>query len=77
MKKISLFLIVAAMATTTAQAASPAQSQVEYSADTVMETAEMSVEGHVNYTPTRERREMVMEGGAKTITVMWQILSHS
>ena len=69
MKKISLFLIVAAMATTTAQAATPAQPQVEYSADTVMETAEMSMKGHVNYTPTRERREMVMDGRRVTTRI--------
>lgn len=53
-----------------AQAASPSQPQVEYSADTMMETAEVSMTGHVNYTPTRERREMVTgSGGDKMIMI--------
>ena len=70
MKKISLFLIATLFAiTTTAQAAKPTQPQVEYSADSVMETTEMSMKGHINYTPTRERREMIMDGGDKMITI--------
>jgi len=52
------------------QAASPSPPQVEYSADSVLETAEVSMKGHVNYTPTRERREMVMgSGGDKMIMI--------
>ena len=70
MKKISLFLITTLLAiTTTAQAAKPTLPQVEYSADTVMETAEISMKGHVNYTPTRQRDERVMDGGDKMITI--------
>lgn len=70
MKKIRLILMVAAITMAgTAQAAKPAQPQVEYSADSVMETAEMSMQGHINYTPTRERREMVVEGGDKMIMI--------
>lgn len=53
-----------------AQAAGPSPSRVEHSADTVIETAEVSMKGRIYYTPTRERREMVMgSGGDKMITI--------
>jgi hypothetical protein len=53
-----------------ALAASPAPPQVEYSADSMLETAEVSMKGRVHYTPTRERREMVMgSGGEKMLTI--------
>jgi len=64
-----LFMVAAITMTGMAQAAKPTSPQVEYSADTAMETAEVSMKGHVNYTPTRERREMVMDGGDKTIMI--------
>lgn len=70
MKKSRILLMVAAMTMAgVAQAAKPTQPQVEYSADTAMETAEVSMKGHVNYAPTRERREMVMDGGDKMIMI--------
>lgn len=74
MKKTRMFLITAAMTLAgAAQAASPTPPQAEYSADTVIETAEMSMKGRVHYTPTRERREMVMgSGGDKMISIMRQ-----
>lgn len=54
-----------------AQAATPPKPQVEYSADSVLETADAKMQGHVNYTPTRERREMVMgRGGEKIFMIM-------
>lgn len=72
MKKTRMLLMAAAamaMAGAT-QAAGPAPPQVEYSADSVMETAEISMKGRVHYTPTRERREMVMgSGGEKMLTI--------
>lgn len=73
MKKTRMFLMAAVMTLAgAAQAASPAP-QVEYSADTMIETAEMSMKGRVHYTPTRERREMVIgSGGDKMITIMRQ-----
>lgn len=66
-----MFLMTAAITMAAAtQAASPSQPQVEYSADTMMETTEVSMKGHVNYTPTRERREMVTgSGGDKMIMI--------
>jgi hypothetical protein len=66
-----LFLAATALSIATAvHAASPSQPKVEYSADTMMETAEVSMKGHVNYTPTRERREMVTgSGGDKMIMI--------
>lgn len=70
MKKTSLLLMAATMAMAgAATAAKPDQPQVEYSADSVMETAEISMKGRVHYTPTRERREMVMGGGDKMTTI--------
>ncbi len=71
MKKSRMWLIVAAMTMTgAAQAASPSPPQVEYSADSVLETAEISMKGRVHYTPTRERREMVMgSGGEKMLAI--------
>jgi len=64
---------VAMMIAGAVQAASSSPPQVEYSADSVLETAEVSMKGHVNYTPTRERREMSMgSGGDKMITIMRQ-----
>ena len=71
MKITRMLLMSAAMVIAGAvQAASPSPPQVEYSADSVLETAEVSMKGHVNYTPTRERREMVMSsGGDKMITI--------
>jgi hypothetical protein len=70
MKKVRMYLMVAAiMMAGAAQAAKPTQPQVEYSADTTMETAEVSMKGHVNYAPTRERRDMVTDGGDKMIMI--------
>ena len=71
MNKTSLLLMAAAMTMTgAATAAKPAQPQVEYSADSAMETAEFSMKGRVYFTPTRERREMVMgSGGDKMLTI--------
>jgi hypothetical protein len=70
MKKTRMLLMAATMTVAGAtQAASPSQPQVEYSADSVMETAEVSMKGRVHYTPTRERREMVMAGGDKMTTI--------
>jgi hypothetical protein len=71
MKKTRMLLMAAAMTMTgAAQAASPAPPQAEYSADSVLETAEISMKGRVHYTPTRERREMVMgSGGDKMLTI--------
>ena len=71
MKKTRMFLMAAAITMTgAAQAASPSQPQVEYSADSVIETAEVSMKGRVYYTPTRERREMEVGGGDKMMMIM-------
>jgi len=67
MKKTRMLLMAATMAMAgAAQAASPSPPQVEYSADSVIETAEVSMKGRVHYTPTHERREMVMGRGGDT-----------
>ncbi|OFZ97304.1 MAG: hypothetical protein A2Z44_00120 [Betaproteobacteria bacterium RBG_19FT_COMBO_58_11] len=43
---------------------------MEYSADAVIETAEVSMKGRVHYTPTRERREMVMGAGGEKMQII-------
>jgi hypothetical protein len=70
-KNSRMFLIAAVIAMAgTAQAAGPSKAKVEYSADSELETAEISMKGRVNYTPTRERSEMVMDrGGDKMIMI--------
>ena len=74
MKSTSMFVVAAAFVIAgVAQAAGPARPQVEYSADSELETSEISMKGHVNYAPTRERREMVIEpGGNKMIMITRQ-----
>jgi hypothetical protein len=70
MNKARMLLMVAAITMAgAAQAAKSTQPQVEYSADSTMETAEVSMKGHVNYAPTRERRDMVTDGGEKMIMI--------
>ena len=72
MNKIKyIFIATLLMLAGIAQAATPPKPQVEYSADSVLETADAKMQGHVNYTPTRERREMVMgRGGEKIFMIM-------
>jgi hypothetical protein len=66
-----MFVMAAIIAVSgAAQAAGPSKSTVEYSADSELETSEVAMKGRVNYTPTRERREMVTDGGDKMITIM-------
>lgn len=74
MKKITVLFAVTALALAgSVMAAAPKSPQVEYSADTMIETAEVSMHGHVNFTPMMERREMVMgSGGDKMITITRQ-----
>jgi len=53
MKKFRLLLIAVAMTLAgAAHAASPSQPRVEYSADSVIETPEISMRGHISYTLT-------------------------
>ena len=72
MNKIKFIFIATLLAFAgIAHAATPPKPQVEYSADSVLETADAKMQGHVNYTPTRERREMVMgRGGEKIFMIM-------
>lgn len=71
MNKSRLFLLAAVLVLAgAAQAAGPSKAKVEYSADSETETSEVSMKGHVNVTPTRERREMVTDGGDKMIMIM-------
>jgi hypothetical protein len=67
-----------------ASAAQPSVPKVEYSADSVTQTEDMTMEQHVFYTPTKERRETVGAGAdsreapvqiiRKDTKVMWQLM---
>ena len=71
MKKSIRFLIAAIMTLTgVAHAASPSRPQVEYSADTVLETEDISMKGRIHYAPTRERREMVESGSGEKMIII-------
>ncbi len=73
MKSSIMFLLAAVIAVSgVAQAAGSSKATVEYSADSEMETADSSMKGRINSTPTRERSEMVMDGGDKIITIKRQ-----
>ena len=70
MKITRMCLLTVALAVAgAARAASPAPPQAEYSADSVLETAETWMKGRVYFTPTRERREMVMDGDDAPSTI--------
>jgi curli biogenesis system outer membrane secretion channel CsgG len=73
----------AAAAPAPAKAAAPAPApaatsgpKVEYSADQVMETADGSIKGRVNYAPGKERREM-LAGGKKMTLILRHDLQRS
>ena len=80
---IMLAGIFSALPTEAAQRGTP-QPQVEYSADSVTQTEEGSMEQHVFYTPTKERHEMLgasADSGQgmiqiirKDTKVMWQLM---
>jgi len=71
MKILRIVLLMTAMLIGgSVHAAGEPKSNEEYSADTVLETADTSIKGRINYTPTKERREMVVEGGDKMIMIM-------
>lgn len=65
------FLMAAAVTlAAAAQAAGPNPPQVEYSADTALETAEVRMTGRIHYTPTHERREMVSGSGGERMIMI-------
>jgi hypothetical protein len=73
---IALTSLVGALPAGAAQRSVP---KVEYSADSVMQTGEGTVEQHVFYTPTKERREVVgaeapVQIIRKDTMVMWQVM---
>ncbi len=51
------------------QAAAPATANIEYSADFVMETAEVAMQGHIYGAPGLERREDVMAQGNTMVSI--------
>jgi hypothetical protein len=76
-----VFLFVASMTIAgTAVATSWQQPKIEYSADSYMETAEMTMQGALHSAPGKERREYVMEGQKMVMItrydkkVMWVLM---
>jgi len=65
-KQLATLMLVAAWFVPAAHAQQPT---VEYSADFIMETAEMAQTGKVFTAPGKERRESVFEGGMTSVTI--------
>lgn len=80
----TLIVLVSLFVTTPLWAAQLSRPQVEYSADSVMQTEDMTTEQHVYVTPTKERHEMLSGSGDTGIgsiqifrhdsKVMWQLM---
>ena len=80
----TLIVLASVFSVVPAGAAQRSVPQVEYSADSVMQTEEGTVEQHVFYTPTKERRETLGAAAAsreapvqiirKDTKVMWQLM---
>ena len=75
---IALTGLVGALPATAAQLTRP---QVEYSADSVMQTEEGTIEQHIYATPTKERQELLTAGGDGVAMIfrydsklMWQLM---
>lgn len=75
---IALTGLVGALPATAAQLSRP---QVEYSADSVMQTEEGTIEQHIYATPTKERQELLTAGGDGVAMIfrydsklMWQLM---
>jgi hypothetical protein len=76
-----LIVLAGVFGTTPLWAAQPNRPQVEYSADSVMQTEEGTMEQHVYVTPAKERREMLTGDGDGSVQifrhdskVMWQVM---
>jgi uncharacterized protein DUF4412 len=74
-------VFVSLFAAVQAGAAQLSRPQVEYSADSVIQTEDNTIEQHVFVTPTKERREMLTGSGDGAIQifrhdtkVMWQLM---
>ncbi|WP_455389026.1 DUF4412 domain-containing protein [Petrachloros mirabilis] len=77
----ALIVLAVLFGTTPVWAAQLARPNVEYSADSVMQTEEGTIEQHVYVTPTKERREMLTGSGDGAVQifrhdskVMWQLM---
>lgn len=79
---IALVLGAALLSVESGQTAQFLEPQVEYSADSVMETEAMTMRGHVYYTPTKQRNDMGAPGMEtasymiihKEKNVMWNVM---
>ena len=77
----TLIVLASVFGTTPLWAAQLSRPQVEYSADSVMQTEDVTMEQHVYVTPAKERREMLTGDGDGAIQifrfdskVMWQLM---
>jgi hypothetical protein len=82
LRRLCALIVLAGMfGTTSLWAAQLSRPQVEYSADSVMQTEEGTIEQHVYVTPTKERKEMLTgsgDGGIQIFRfdnkVMWMLM---
>ena len=77
----TLIVLVSVFLTTTLWSAQLSRPQVEYSADSVMQNEEGTIEQHVFVTPAKERREMLTGSGDGSVQifrfdskVMWMLM---
>ena len=80
----TLIVLAIVFGTTPLWAAQLSRPQVEYSADSVMQNEEGTIEQHVYVTPTKERKEMLTGSGdaekgrfrssGSTSKVMWLLM---
>ena len=77
----TLIVLLSVVLTTPLWAAQLSRPQVEYSADSVMQNEEGTIEQHVFVTPTKERREMLTGSGGGSVQifrfdskVMWMLM---
>jgi hypothetical protein len=80
----AVIVLAGVFGTTPLWSAQLSRPQVEYSADSVMQTEDSTTEQHIYVTPTKERREMLVGGGdapegavqifRHDSKVMWQLM---
>ena len=77
----ALIVLAGVFGTTQLWAAQPSRPQVEYSADSVIQSEEGTIEQHIYVTPTKERKEMLTgsgDGGVQIFRfdnkVMWMLM---
>ena len=68
-KSLHIFSLLLLISALPARAEGPPAAQVSYSADYIMETAEVAIRGKMHVVPGKERREDFIEGGETMISI--------